>query len=1051
MADFLQIIYQLEKDHWFGLLLGFLVVLLYWFCVAPFSVFKKLGINGPKPIPFFGNSWGSTLNRNNRPKIHQEWCKKYGKVFGMYLFRQPFLVVADPDMIREILVKDFRKFHDRKTVIEFPKPYDKMLTNVSGQKWKDIRNTLTPTFSASKMKQMMTFMNEALDTLMEKVDRISKTGEIVDFHRWLQSLTMEVILSTAFGVKAETQTVENDSITELAKKAMAPHPFIGIMLLMPFGDRLLKYFPDPLDFNKIGSVAASIIAERTKGKSNVRKDLLQLMLDAKDETEGGKIDNEDIQAQSVVFLLAGYETSSTTVGFVCYHLAIETHVQVKLRDEIDRMWPEDEVSPSYDVLHKMEYLDMVIKEALRMYPPAFTLQRECKENCTIKGVTIPEGIGILIPSYAIHHDPETYPDPEKFDPERFTEAEKARRHPYTYMPFGHGPHNCVGMRFALVEIKLTLVRLLKKYKLERTEKTALCMQPRLYKQQTCACNEPTAATDLYATDYFTSREVAPRRPRKREKTREIYRFYHSQQPTSQKQLFSCNYFTFTQTTAKMAEFLQTILQFEKDHWVALLVGFLVVLFYWYCVAPFTVFMKLGIKGPRPLPFFGNSLRNLFDPNVLPKLHVEWYKKYGKVFGIYFFRQHMLMVADPDMLKDILVKDFSKFHDRKPIVEIPKPYDKMLTIASGQKWKDIRNTLTPTFSASKMKLMMTFMNQALDTFVSKVDNISKTGETVDFHRWLQSLTMEVILSTAFGVKAETQTVENDPITELAKKAMAPHPLVAFVLLLPFGDRLFKYLPDPLDFDKIGSVAANIIAERTKANGNGSGQRKDMLQMMLDAKEETGGEKIDNEDIQAQSVVFLLAGYETSSTTLGFVCYHLAFDSHVQDKLRDEIDRMWPGNEASPSYDVLHRMEYLDMVINEALRMYPPGFAIQRDCNETCTIKGVTIPQGMPILVPCYAIHHDPEIYPDPEKFDPERFTEAEKAKRHPYTYLPFGHGPHNCVGMRFALLEIKLTLVRLLKKYKLERTEKTAVPLGYVVGSVLTCPPGKILLKVSPRD
>lgn len=101
----------------------------------------------------------------------------------MYLFRQPFLVVADPDMIREILVKDFRKFHDRKTVIEFPKPYDKMLTNVSGQKWKDIRNTLTPTFSASKMKQMMTFMNEALDTLMEKVDRISKTGEIVDFHR----------------------------------------------------------------------------------------------------------------------------------------------------------------------------------------------------------------------------------------------------------------------------------------------------------------------------------------------------------------------------------------------------------------------------------------------------------------------------------------------------------------------------------------------------------------------------------------------------------------------------------------------------------------------------------------------------------------------------------------------------------------------------------------------------------------------------------------------------------------------------------------------------
>jgi len=227
---------------------------------------------------------------------------------------------------------------------------------------------------------------------------------------------------------------------------------------------------------------------------------------------------------------------------------------------------------------------------------------------------------------------------------------------------------------------------------------------------------------------------------------------------------------------------------------------------------------------------------------------------------------------------------------------------------------------------------------------------------------------------------------------------------------------------------------------------------MLQLMLDAKNDTGGEKIDNDDIQAQSLVFLLAGYETSSTTLGFVCYHLVTDTHVQDKLRAEIDQMCSGDEVSPSYDVLHKMEYLDMVINEALRMYPPAFVLQRDCNETCTIKGVTIPSGMPVMIPCYAIHHDPEIWSEPEKFDPERFTEAEKAKRHPYTFMPFGYGPHNCVGMRFALLEIKLTLVRLLKKYKLERTEKTAPPpLGYVVGAVLTCPKGKIMLKVSPRE
>ena len=116
-----------------------------------------------------------------------------------------------------------------------------------------------------------------------------------------------------------------------------------------------------------------------------------------------------------------------------------------------------------------------------------------------------------------------------------------------------------------------------------------------------------------------------------------------------------------------------------------------------------------------------------------------------------------------------------------------------------------------------------------------------------------------------------------------------------MLLPFGDRLLKYFPDPFDFEKIGAVAAKIITNRTKVNGHSKGQRKDMLQLMLDAKDETGGGKIDNDDILAQTLVFLLAGYETSSTTLGFVCYHLATDTHVQDKLRDEIDRMWPGDE------------------------------------------------------------------------------------------------------------------------------------------------------------
>lgn len=500
----------------------------------------------------------------------------------------------------------------------------------------------------------------------------------------------------------------------------------------------------------------------------------------------------------------------------------------------------------------------------------------------------------------------------------------------------------------------------------------------------------------------------------------------------------------------MADVLQVVAAFVTNHWVTLLVGLLIILIYRYCIVPYTVFKKLGIAGPTPLPFLGNAGRTIFNPNIVPQLHLEWYRKYGKVYGMYFFRLPFLMVGDPDMIKEILIKEFPKFHDRRSMVEFGRPYNKMLSIVPGQKWKDLRTTLSPTFSASKMKQMMTFINEAVDTLLQKVDKVSKTGEIVDYHRWLQSLTMDVILSTAFGVKAGTQTVENDPITELAKKATSPKPIVG-LLMLPFGAELFKYLPDPFSFDQIGSIAKKIITERAKANVGGKANRKDLLQLMLDAKEETGGEKVDNEDIQAQSLMFLLAGYETSSTTLSFICYHLALDTHAQDKLREEIDRVWPENEDCPSYDVLHKMVYLEMVINEVLRLYPPAFFLQRDCNEACTIKGVHVPKGMPVMITSYAVHRDPEIWPEPERFNPERFSEANKAKRHPYAYMPFGYGPRNCIGMRFAFLEIKLTLVKLLKKYKLERTEKTVVPVDIVVGAVLTCPPGQIMLKFSPRE
>ena len=119
-------------------------------------------------------------------------------------------------------------------------------------------------------------------------------------------------------------------------------------------------------------------------------------------------------------------------------------------------------------------------------------------------------------------------------------------------------------------------------------------------------------------------------------------------------------------------------------------------------------------------------------------------------------------------------------------------------------------------------------------------------------------------------------------------------------------------------------------------------------------------------------------------------------------------------------------------------FSPGFMLSRSCTKSCVIQGIRIPKDSPIVIPVFSIHRDPSNYPDPGKFDPERFSAAGKQSRNPYTYIPFGHGPHNCIGMRFAQTEMKLVLARILKKYRLEVAPDTKIPPDVKMKGLLGC-------------
>lgn len=235
------------------------------------------------------------------------------------------------------------------------------------------------------------------------------------------------------------------------------------------------------------------------------------------------------------------------------------------------------------------------------------------------------------------------------------------------------------------------------------------------------------------------------------------------------------------------------------------------------------------------------------------------------------------------------------------------------------------------------------------------------------------------------------------------------------------------------------------------------RVDFLQMMIESqKSDSNGSSdakhsykaLSDIEVLSQAFIFIFAGYEPTSNTLGYLAYQLALHPDVQQKVVNEIDTILP-NKAPLTYEAIMQLEYLDMAVNETLRLYPLGGRLERTCKRDVEINGVTIPKGTIVIIPPYTLHRSPEYWPNPEEFRPERFSKENKDNIDPYTYLPFGAGPRNCIGMRFALLTLKVAITAVLQHFTFQVCKETQIPLKLQSLGLMT-PEKPIILKLVPR-
>jgi cytochrome P450 len=408
----------------------------------------------------------------NPVQVLSKYTELFGDTFRFYLGGiKEAIVTTNPTIIQHVLKTNAENY--RKSEIQVKRMghfLGKGLLTTHGEAWRTQRRLIQKGFDRKQLEALSAIMQDSLRESLQVFDKQVGAGP-VDIYPHLMKMTFAMVARSLFGAKLKDEDIDLISHTILTVQE-----FIVRQTLQPYLNPWFSLSGSLRKHEEMRARADSVLLEyiRRRRTETPGHDLLQTLMDAR-YSDGEGMSDELVLSESMQLLVAGHETSSNALSWLLYLLSSRPESLEKLREEFDTVL--DGRPLSYVDVPRLEFASQIIQETLRLYPPFWMIDREAVVDDSAGDVLIPQGSTVIVFVYGAHHAAQSWQDPERFDPERFTKSDEKLQPPFTYLPFGGGPRGCIGGNYAMLQILMILSDVLRKYDFELTPGQTIEAQP----------------------------------------------------------------------------------------------------------------------------------------------------------------------------------------------------------------------------------------------------------------------------------------------------------------------------------------------------------------------------------------------------------------------------------------------------------------------------------------------------------------------------------------------------------------------------------------------